>query len=367
MKKVGVVTWFGGSNYGTSLQAYALCYILQQLGAKPYLLKKHMTWRNVVGKYLRKFRQLKNNPSLEGFSVEKQKKIAKFRRDNIRCFPQYFGFWGKLLYNKQISQFNCIISGSDQLWNPYYTEPFLLLQGFNNKKYSYASSIGVMEIPEEKKPLYRQALSSFSEITVRENLAIKVLQEFCDCKISKVVDPTFLLTRKEWEIFSSQHTLSSFNIATPYLLCYFIADNDFYWERVEYIQRQTGICRIVVIPMKPAHFRENKELIENAGLNDFVFLINHATLICTDSFHATAISINLERDFITFLRFPNFGEGSQNSRLEDLLTQYHLENRLFENDEIKYLVPIDFSYARSRLAQERKKSLSFLISIVENC
>lgn len=38
-KRIGVVTWYGGSNYGTSLQAFALCYKIKQLGATPYLLK----------------------------------------------------------------------------------------------------------------------------------------------------------------------------------------------------------------------------------------------------------------------------------------------------------------------------------------
>lgn len=39
MKKIGIVTWYGGSNYGTSLQAFALTHVVGKLGAKPYLLK----------------------------------------------------------------------------------------------------------------------------------------------------------------------------------------------------------------------------------------------------------------------------------------------------------------------------------------
>lgn len=34
MKRIGLVTWFGGSNYGTSLQAFALNYVILKLGAE---------------------------------------------------------------------------------------------------------------------------------------------------------------------------------------------------------------------------------------------------------------------------------------------------------------------------------------------
>ena len=48
MKRIGLVTWFGGSNYGTSLQAFALNYVILKLGAECFLMKKCLTWRNVA-------------------------------------------------------------------------------------------------------------------------------------------------------------------------------------------------------------------------------------------------------------------------------------------------------------------------------
>lgn len=60
----------------------------------------------------------------------------------------------------------------------------------------------------------------------------------------------------------------NFDTNTPYILCYFIADNSFYWDSVGMIKQKTGIQRIVVLPMQPGHFQESDETIEDAGIQD---------------------------------------------------------------------------------------------------
>ena len=365
MKRVGVVTWYGGSNYGTSLQAFALCYSLQQMGVTPFLLKRYKTWRNVIGGMIRNIKMRLHNSSSYGLSTAKNRKIKQFKRVNFHQFPQCFGILGVYFYKKQIASLNCIISGSDQVWNPYHTDPFLLLEDFDIPKYSYASSIGVEEIPTKKRELYKKALSSFIGISVRENSAIRPLSEVYDGTIRKVVDPTFLLTDKQWIRFSERHTLE-IDITVPYILVYFIVDNSSYWDKLSQIKKQLGIERIVILPMHPNHSKHSCELVENAGVYDFVYLIRHATLVCTDSYHATAMSINWGVNFVTFLRFKNDEKTSQNSRLIDLLHRYGLESRLYEDKYKGNLLPIDFSFSQAKLSQERSESLSYLQSIVNH-
>lgn len=365
MKRIGVVTWYGGSNYGTSLQAYALCFALSLLGVEPFLLKKHMTWRNLFGKWRRMLQEDKKKSALMGYAPAKKAKIEKFKKEHFKQFCQCYGKIGKLLYARQIKSLNCVISGSDQLWNPYHTEPFLLLEGLETKKYSYASSFGVEEIPQDKKGMYRHALASFVDISVREMQGKVIVRELMNREVEKVLDPTFLLNRQQWELFAEQSELRDFSMR-PYLLCYFVAGQEHYWEKVEEVKKKTGIERTVVLPMHPSHFRKNAEIIENAGIVDFVYLIKNATMICTDSFHATALSINLEKNFVTLLRFSHGEKKSQNSRLEDLLSRYDLLNRLWTG-RIPDCSPIDYIGVGERIDEDRQHSVGYLSMIVESC
>lgn len=366
MKKIGIVTWFGGSNYGTSLQAYALCAKIEELGASPYLLKRHITWRNIIGNIIRSCIQKKLQEKEYGYGKKKKKKILSFKKNKFKQFPLCFGFIGKQVYKWQVSKLSCIIAGSDQLWNPYHTSSYLLLKDFKTNKYSYASSIGVKKIPKEINHLYIEALKDFKLISVREESAIVPLQELSGKQITKVVDPTFLLVREQWVTFSNGFSITKFDRTTPYILCYFIANQEEYWYKLEKIRATTQIDRVVVLPMHPSHFKRTVELVEDAGINDFVFLLNNARLICTDSFHATALSINLEKDFITMLRFKEKDVNSQNSRLENLLNRYNLSNRLYV-DRPPTLESIDYSTVQVKLTSDRELSISYLKSVINAC
>ena len=364
-KRIGIITWYGGSNYGTSLQAFALCYKIKQLGATPYLLKKYLTWRNVMGRFLRSVTRSTQTLALYGFSQAKKYKVKCFRKRNFNQFILCFGFVGRVLYNRQIKSLNSIISGSDQLWNPYYTEPYLLLEGLKTKKFSYASSIGVTQIPKDKQILYSRNLPEFSAISVRESSAIPILKEFYNKEIFKVVDPTFLLTKNDWEKFADETSLDKARFINRYILCYFIAENDFYWDQVQELQRRENITRVIVLPMNPSHFRKQYEMIEDAGLNDFVYLIKQSALVCTDSFHATAISINLEKDFFVFPRFKKTELGSQNSRLIDLLSRYGLQDRFLRVVPGNLPQKINYSKVQGLLEMDRFESISYLNRIIE--
>ncbi len=367
MKKIGIVTWYGGSNYGTSLQAFALAHAIGKLGAKPFLLKKKFTWRNCCGKILRSFAFSSEYNRLHGYSSRKAKKIGKFKREKFNEFVRCVGFLGRFLYKSQISSMNAVISGSDQLWNPAHTEPFLLLQGLNTKKYSYASSIGVGAIPKPLINLYKSSLSSFEQISVREITAKNILETIVNRPIRKVVDPTFLLDMNEWKDFSNAYTLRNFDINLPYILCYFVADNSSYWESVKMIKQKTGIQRIVVLPMQPGHFQKSDETIEDAGIQDFVYLILHSSMVCTDSFHATAISINLNKEFITLMRFANEDVQSQNSRLSDLLRHYQLSDCLFDGKAVPLPIGEKYISVNRVLENDRKDSMDYLKAIIESC
>ena len=78
--------------------------------------------------------------------------------------------------------------------------PFNLLSFAKDKKrVSCASSIGVSSIPDEHKSQMRELLLKYQHIGVREETAVRVLQELAGrSDIALAADPTFLLTKEEW-------------------------------------------------------------------------------------------------------------------------------------------------------------------------
>ena len=87
--------------------------------------------------------------------------------------------------------------------------------------------------------------------------------------------------------------------------------------------------------------------------------------MCTDSFHATAISINLNIDFVEFIRFENSDKASQNSRIYDVLSHYGLMNRIYKANDDSWSKKIDFLNSNKRLSEDRKKSLDYLVNSIE--
>jgi hypothetical protein len=99
-----------------------------------------------------------------------------------------------------------------------------------------------------------------------------------------------------------------------------------------------------------------------SGPREFLDFINSASLVLTDSFHASIFSIIFNTPFIVFDRVDN--NLSMNSRINTLLGKFNLMSRYnlslkSSNEEI---FNIDFTKTDEILGQERKKVINYLNS-----
>ena len=97
--------------------------------------------------------------------------------------------------------YDTIIVGSDQIWNPaHQTSTFYLLAEFPKSltRIAYAASLGCSSIPDEKCPAYKSALGNFKAISMRDSSGVKCIEEKIGLTASLVADPTLLLDKKEW-------------------------------------------------------------------------------------------------------------------------------------------------------------------------
>lgn len=371
MKRITLVTWLGNGNYGTSLQSFALHKKLQELGYNVSFLKeysKNFSFKDKIKNFLDLLGIQVNNVKyiilFKRFSL-KEKKLNKFIKSNYNL---------KSVYNlkqkdRLIKYTDVFLTGSDQIWNTInnFNKVFFLDFAENKKRIAYASSMGIYDFPEEHKKEVKILLSKFTHIGVRERTAVLSISNLLNRNdIQQVLDPTFLIDANEWSDICREAKFE-FEIPPKYILCYLIGNNAKYKEDLINVCNTLGIKNLIIIPSA-----ENKNfeidgayIYKNAGPLEFVKLIKEASFICTDSFHAIAISINLQKDFVAFKRFNDTDKSSQNSRIYDILNQYKLNSRIYDNNN-QWNTTINYKPITKLLDEDRRKSINFLINSIEN-
>ena len=367
MKNIVVVTWKGGGNFGTCLQSYALYRKLIDLGfsvrfltgiPQKYSVKLYIKWiLSIFG-----IRHIRKGP---------KKSIQQIKRDRFQqsCYKDVVVYTKHQEHNL-LKDTDCFITGSDQIWNTYYDfNPYYFLSFAKDKKrVAYASSIGTNSIKEDCKLDVRKFLLQFSHIGVREKQAVNILRNLTGrTDICQVLDPTFLLEPEDWTKMSMA---AEFEIKLPqrYILCYLIGNNKWYEDQLLDVITMLGIKNVIIIPaVENPDFTSSKALVyKDASPVEFIWLLQHAAFVCTDSFHATALSINNSIPFVEFMRFQDTDKQSQNSRIYDLLTHYGLLNRIYIKGEMSWTTPIEYDVVQKILSNDRESSLDYLMNAINN-
>lgn len=342
MKKIGIITIHKSPNYGACLQSYALWKYIHEQGCDVEIIdllrpthdgykvsRKFKECRTPKKNVLAKIKSttrafLGKKRELCPLSEMAQNKFDRFN-SNIRLSRSYRGI--EDLY-KDPPEYDLYITGSDQVWNPsqaYCIEPYFLTFVPKMKmKISYASSIGITELTEKEVRMFKDCLSSYTAVSVREKSAKVLLEQITGLPIEQVADPTFLLSNDTWQHLSE----SSGYTFTDYMFLFTLSYNVDLFEYVSTLSAQSGKQFIYLcgnIHSVPKQAKDQCTFISDAGPCDFLQLIEKATLVITDSFHCTVFSIILNtNNFYTFIPKGN----NRGSRIVDLLSTFSLQTHL---------------------------------------
>lgn len=366
-RKIGIVTWFGSYNIGTNLQAYALASVLKSLGFEAALLhlvvnpekrsslahRIYLCFRRVLMLFRPKARYvLFDIPDRQRYH-----NTYRFLKNNTKVYE--LDTFRK--YDHYSDCFCCAISGSDQIWNPYYVNDYHLLS-FSKNKIAYSSSLGVSVIPDDKQAKYLQHLPSFQFIAVRENTGNKLLRELLyRDDIQTVLDPVFLLSAAQWSALADDAHLPLSFSQEKFILCYLVGENDYYASQVKAISNALGIARVCVVTAKANRANSIEgEYCEWAGPAEFIALMTKAAYIVSDSFHCCVLSLIMHKDFVALTRFRVDDPKSQNSRMTDLLSKFKVSHKLYQEGHSQWKDAIDFTQVDAILSQERAASLDYL-------
>ena len=100
--------------------------------------------------------------------------------------------------------YDLLLSGSDQIWNPKIFpdgrfDPVFFGAFSPRRKIAYAPSFGIPRIPDGMEAELRGYLDDFSHLSARERQGQAILRDITGRDAPTVLDPTLLLTCRDWE------------------------------------------------------------------------------------------------------------------------------------------------------------------------
>mgnify|MGYP002673120259 CR=1 FL=1 len=374
--KIKTITCQHVYNYGASLQAYALQHYLESLGHDVEIIdfnpwfhcdRYNPFWmsKNAIG---RAANLIKVFPFLRylwcplkafrrGMFKTWGRKAAfdAFEKDYYHLTP--IKYYSSEVLKQKAPKADIYVAGSDQIWNTFSENGkesgyYLDFGDETVKRISYAASLATSTIKEECKDFVKEKLARFSSISVRETTGAKLLAELGVNDVSVVLDPVFLLDKTEWRQLSVKGNL--YGLAPDsYLLVYDFLGSDA--NMSSFVREFAKTRSLKVVSINDFSERDYVDInINNAGPLEFLALIDNAACVIASSFHATAFSVILEKEFYTF----NLKGYNNSSRMQDFLSSIGLQDRM--NPANSSLSNIDWKGVSSILADKIQTSKKFL-------
>ena len=347
MKNVAIITIWDMLNYGNRLQNYAVTAICEKKGLNPKTIVTDKNKANTLTS------QMKSIWWSALFLLSRGKRRSpEYRSRNFKKFTNKYIPYKNVQAEEEINNYDYLMIGSDQIWNANIVKPtdHVYGQKFDKDKIICMSpSFGVEGFDEDTEKQIGGYLNKMENLNAREYSGAKIIKRLTGKDVPVFIDPTLMLDAGEWEKVEKK----PFNIASKkYILKYFLGNES--QESIEDAERiaKQGNYDIIKLWDKsnPWHFV--------TGPSEFVYLIHHADMILTDSFHACVFSILFKRPFWVYSR-----QGEKmNSRLDTLFELLHLDNRFVHDKDNPFL--IDYSNVESALASERDRFNSYIDGII---
>ena len=350
-------------NYGNDLQRYALTRTLEGFGFEvthlcvglkyraPSKLEKAMANIKLPAKYI-----------LALLGSEKFRTQFKWRKftASFRAFEQkfmkreIFSSYSDILSadKSQWSEYYCAVTGSDQVWHNWSKTPDELRYYYlefvpPEKRVCYAPSFGFSRFQEQDIELHRRGLQGFCRLSCREEEMRPMIRALTRQEAELVLDPTLLLSPEQWREVAQK---PKYPVPERYVVCYFLGQITPEYQQA--IHDMAGGLPVINI-----HDIDTDYYITHPG--EFVYMIDRADFVVTDSFHGTAFSVNLGKNFMAFRRKQKNMEDMF-GRIESILTNTGLMNHVYESGMDSRPEMPDSVSVREKLGTMREKSLKYL-------
>ena len=359
--KIGIITIMDYTNYGNRLQNYAVYHLLRDkykckvmtlnsLDLKPFYDGNIIAWfKDQIVKCMCIFPQV-----VEKRFGPKVTRWANFQKWSKKI-PTRNYYKSKTLPRSLNDRYDYFFVGSDQVWNYQFSssrfEDFFLFFADSQKKIAISASFGVTQIPHEWEKTYIEGLNDFSYISVREDAGQKIIKKLLGKDVPVLIDPVMMLSKEEWLKVAKKPRV---DYSKRYVLKYFLGEEN-ETEKIDIWAEKNGYEVYELL-------NETIPELYSAGPGEFISLINHATLVCSDSFHCIAFSIIFSKPFIVYDRQGK--DTGMSSRLDTLLNKFDFQNRWkYTMDEKDYLT-CNYESVTEIMKMEQNKFYNYIFSIL---
>ena len=370
--KIGVMTcWQPDDNYGTQIQCFALQHYLKLTGNEPYLiqylcqndLEKKRNFKfflKALNPYLviRKICGLRKSKLQKSETFSHNRGAPEFRMKYINLSKVYHTFDE---IKKEPPKADLYIVGSDQVWNinPIHKKQFdaffLNFGEESTKRISYAASFGF-----EYKSIFKgyddyasSYLKKLDGISVRELKAKELCEKLGIYNAVQVADPTLLLSAEYYRKIYNENSFEK--RSKKYILVYnLVSKSNIDIGKIKKFadKRQLDVVYVT------GHGQVDSENKLYATIPEWLYLIDNAEYVITNSFHGSIFSSIFHKQFVVF---PLKGNPT-NSRLETL-TDLLEQNRVVSDfllAETKLDEQIDWNTFEKNKSQAVQAGVEFL-------
>lgn len=324
--KIGIITMHSVIHHGSVLQAYATQLLFENLGHDATIIDYRYPnrWQEEHGSYIYK-------PSLKtriarclGLKPDhrRRKKILHFMARHYHLTHKYSDI-NELKTNPP--SFDIYITGSDQVWNPKFTyaDPayFFSFEPKDSNIMSFSSSFACNSINEDISKLYKEYLSRYKFISVRENQGAKIVQKLVGKTPPVTLDPTLMIEASQWSQFVSSLPYKGEYIFM-YMLDYAFDPKPYIFELAKYFSEKYNKT-IISISEIPEEYHIKYSVRKDIGIEDFLSLISNSFMVITSSFHGVAFSVNFGIPIIGVVK-----SDENDDRLSSLLKNIGLERNI---------------------------------------
>lgn len=367
MKTIAAITFHHAHNFGSALQTYALQEYVKSLYAEAgedveYKIINYYTELQErlydVYKPINSIQALVKNVLTLPYAAQlniKHRKFEEFLEKNV-CMTRRYRTLKEL--RNDPPKADIYISGSDQIWNvrakDFSTAYYFDFLGNKEKRISYAASLGPLRIDWNKYDgaMCAQLLDKYSAISVREQGSVDNISELVKREPQIHVDPTLLLTKEQWRKVQSKAIYQD----GKYILLYCLETTK------EQLAIANAISKKLGLPIVVLRYNNKNDMFNHyvkkydAGPEDFLAYIDHASMVLSSSFHGTVFSIIYHKPVYSL-------GGMKDNRISSILKKTSMTDRSIETwsdvERVNLSLP-DGDKIDKVLAAERRLSEKYL-------
>ena len=366
MKTVGVLTVHCSINAGASLQAYALCRTLGDLGCLPLLIDYRPPYftDDMDEKKRKAKKPLKKRVAAilwRGKLMREHNAYLAFERDCLPKKTRRYDTLSDLVADPPRA--DAYLCGSDQIWNPRHVRRdgamfFSFLPPGAGLSASFAASIGQDQLDGADLDFLGEHVARIDRVSVREESAARLLRDLLPGKtIERHIDPTLLLDAPAWRALESD---AAEQVRGDYILYYPLADNPVTPALLQKAKETFGLP-VVALSRRIGKEKGVDRQIRHFDPRDFLALIDHAAVVVTNSFHGSVFAVIFGKKLLSYKN------PVRNSRLTDLFSLFSLPVRQIDTisdfDEACRPERLTPSPDTATLAKERERAMRYLRGI----